>query len=123
MMNYQKKNMLLLGIKSALIYKKNLIASLFLDSDPVYNKNNLNAKIKPHGDEVTDIYDKKNSDSSLQSYFFSHTVISLDTVFKKDDNYPKMFLKESKYIEKKVIRHISDNLSDFSYFSDEFDEE
>ena len=123
MMNYQKKNMLLLGIKSALIYKKNLIASLFLDSDPVYNKNNLNAKIKPHGDEVTDIYNKKNSDSRLQSYLFSHTVISLDTVFKKDDNYPKMFLKESKYIEKKVIRHISDNLSDFSYFSDEFDEE
>ena len=115
--------MLLLRIKSALIHKKNLIASLFLDSDPVYNKNNLNAKIKPHGDEVTDIYDKKNSDSRLQSYFFSHTVISLDTVFKKDDNYPKMFLKESKYIEKKVIRHISDNLSDFSYFSDEFDEE
>ena len=116
--------MLLLRIKSALIYIKNLIASLFLDSDPVYNKNNLNAKIKPHGDEVTDIYDKKNSDSRLQSYFFSHTVISLDTVFKKDDNYySKMFLKERKYIEKKVIRHISDNLSDFSYFSDEFDEE
>ena len=57
--------MLLLRIKSALIHKKNLIASLFLDSDPVYNKNNLNAKIKPHGDEVTDIYNKKNSDSRL----------------------------------------------------------
>ena len=51
--------MLLLRIKSALIYIKNLIASLFLDSDPVYNKKNLNAKIKPHSDEVTDIYDKK----------------------------------------------------------------
>ena len=40
---------------------------------------------------------------------------------KKDDNYyPQVFLKESKYIEKKVIRHINDDLSDFS-LSDEFD--
>ena len=33
-----------------------------------------------------------------------------------------MFLKQSKYIEKKVIRHIKDNLSDFSS-SDEPDKE
>ena len=33
-----------------------------------------------------------------------------------------MFLKECKYIEKKVVMHINDNLSDFSY-SDESDEE
>ena len=33
-----------------------------------------------------------------------------------------MFLKECRYIEKKVIRHINDNLSDFSY-SDDPDEE
>ena len=40
---------------------------------------------------------------------------------KKDDNYyPQVFLKECKYIEKKVIRHINDDLSDFS-LSDEFD--
>ena len=32
---------------------------------------------------------------------------------KKDDNYyPQVFLKECKYIEKKVIRHINDDLSD-----------
>ena len=30
-----------------------------------------------------------------------------------------VFLKECKYIEKKVIRHISENLSDFSSDSDE----
>ena len=34
----------------------------------------------------------------------------------------EVFLKECKYIEKKVFMHISDNLSDFSS-DDEFDEE
>ena len=29
------------------------------DSDPVYNKDYLKTKIKSHGDEVTDFYDKK----------------------------------------------------------------
>ena len=29
------------------------------DSDPVYNKNYLKTKMKPHGDEVTDLYGKK----------------------------------------------------------------
>ena len=44
-------------------------------------------------------------------------VISLDSALKKDENYyPQVFLKESKYIKKKVIRFFSDNLSDFSCF-------
>ena len=30
-----------------------------------------------------------------------------------------MLLKECKYIEKKVVRQIYKNLSDFSYFSDD----
>ena len=29
------------------------------DSDPVYNQNYLKTRIKSHGDEVTDFYDKK----------------------------------------------------------------
>ena len=29
------------------------------DSEPVYNKERLKTKIKSHGDEVTDLYDKK----------------------------------------------------------------
>ena len=50
-------------------------------------------------------------------------VISLDSALKKDESsYPQVFLKECKFIEKKVIRHINDNLSDFST-SDESDEE
>ena len=82
------------------------------DSEPFYNKNYLKTKIKSHGDEVTGFYD--------------HTclaVISLDSALKKDENYYlQVFLKECKYTEKKLIRHINDNLSDFSS-SDESDEE
>ena len=29
------------------------------DSEPVYNKNYLKTKIKSHGDDVTEVYDKK----------------------------------------------------------------
>ena len=49
-------------------------------------------------------------------------VISLDSALKKDNYYPQVFLKECKYIEEKVVRHISDNLNDLSSF-DESDEE
>ena len=42
-------------------------------------------------------------------------VISLDSALKKDNTYyQQVFLKECKYIEKKVVRHINDNLNDFS---------
>ena len=51
------------------------------------------------------------------------TVISSDSGLRKNKNYcPQVFLKECKYIEKKVIRHINNNLSEFSY-SDESDKE
>ena len=50
-------------------------------------------------------------------------VISLDSALKKDDHYySQVLLKECKYITKKVIRHLNDNLSDFSS-SNEYDEE
>ena len=46
----------------------------------------------------------------------------MDSALKKDENYYlQVFLKEFKYIEKKVIRHINNNLSDFSS-SDESDD-
>ena len=89
-----------------------------IDSESVYNKEFLKTKIKSHGDEVTDFYDKKISNHTCLA------VISLDSALKKNDNYyPQVFLKECKYIEKKVIRHINDNLSDFSYSFDESYEE
>ena len=91
------------------------------DSEPVSNENFLKTKIKSHGDEVTDFYNKK-----IPKVDSNHTclaVISLDSVLKKDNNYyPQVFLKECKYIEKKVIRHINDYLSDLSS-SNESDEE
>ena len=59
----------------------------------------------------------------MDSYHISLAVISLDSALKKNENYYlEVFLKECKYIEKKVIRHIDDNLIDFSS-SDESDEE
>ena len=52
------------------------------DSKPIYNKKYLETKVKSHGDEVTDFYNKK-----LQ--------ISLDCGLKKDGSYyPQVFLKE-----------------------------
>ena len=48
----------------------------------------------------------------------------MDSALKKNDNYyPQVFLKEGNWIEKKLTRHINDNLSDFSYSSDEPDEQ
>ena len=91
------------------------------DSKPVYNKRVLKTKIKSHGDEVTDFYDKQIP--KLDSYRNCLAVISLDSALKKDDNYYwQVFLKECRYIEKKLIRHINDSLSSFSS-SDESDEE
>ena len=41
-------------------------------------------------------------------------VVSLDSALNKDGNYyPQVFLKEFKYIKKKVIGYINDNLSEF----------
>ena len=69
--------------------------------EPLYNRNVLKTKIKSHGDEVPDFYDKK-----IPKVDSSHAclrVISLDSALKKDNNYyPQMFLKECKYIQKKT---------------------
>ena len=81
----------------------------------------MKTKIKSHGDEVTDFCDKRFP--KVDSSHACLAAIRLDSALKKDGNYyPQVFLKECKYIEKKGIRHINDNLSDFSS-SDESDEE
>ena len=65
----------------------------------------MKIKIKSHGNEVTDFYDKKVP--KVDSNHICLVVISLDSVPKKDGNYGRqVFLK--------VIRHINDNFSDFS---------
>ena len=69
-------------------------------SKPVYNKCLLKTKINSHGDKVRHFYDFY--DPKVDSNHTCLAVISLDSALKKDDNYyPKVFLKECKYIEKK----------------------
>ena len=51
------------------------------DSNPVYNKEFLKTKIKSHGDEVTDFYDKKNA--KVDSNHTCLAVISLDAALSK----------------------------------------
>ena len=56
-----------------------------VDSEPVCNKDFLKIKIKSHGDEVTDFYDKK-----IPKVDSNHTclaVIKLDSALRKDENY------------------------------------
>ena len=66
-----------------------------LHSEPVNNKNYLKTKIKSHGDEVTDFYNKK-----IPKLNSNHTCLAtawLDSALKKDDNYyPQVYLKECK---------------------------
>ena len=80
-------------------------------------KKNLKTKIKSHGDEVTDFYDKE-----IPKVDSDHTclaVISLDSALKKDENYyPQLFLKECKYIKKNFVRHVFDDLESSSDDSD-----
>ena len=59
--------------------------------------------------KVTDLYDKK-----FPKVDSNHTClaeISLNSVLNKHGNYYlQVFLKDCKYIEKKVIRHIIDDI-------------
>ena len=72
----------------------------------------METKTKYHDDEVTDFYDKRIP--KVDSNYTCLAVISLDSALKKDDSYYlQVFLKECKYIERKVLRHINENLSDF----------
>ena len=68
----------------------------------------MKTKTKFYGHEATNFHDNY------------HTVISLDYIIKSNESfYQQMFLKECKYIEKKVIRHISDDLQSSPDESDE----
>ena len=98
-----------------------LILKKEFDSEPVCHKHYLITQIKPHGDEVTNFYNKKIP--KLNPTHICLAGIRLDSALKKGYKYYlQVFLKEHKYTENKVIRHINDNLSDFSYSSDESDE-
>ena len=93
-----------------------------LDSQPAFNKEYLKTKIKSNGHKVTDFHDKK-----ISMVNFSYTclaVISLDSAFKKNENYyTQVLLKECKYIKTKVIRYITDDFESSSEDLDNSDEE
>ena len=89
-----------------------LISKKQFDSKPAYQKNFMKTKIKSHSVEVTDFYNKEIP--KVDSIHTCLAVISLDSDLKKDDSYyPQVFLKECKYSEKKIDRHLHDNLIDF----------
>ena len=109
------KNIILFGIKSALISEKKLIESLSIRK-LFENQNKISCQWSYK------FYDRKIS--KLDSNHNCLAVISLDSTLQENNNYyRKMFLKECKYIEKNVFMHIHDNLSKFSYSSKESDEE
>ena len=90
------------------------------DSEPAYNKNLLKTKVQSHGDKVTDFYDKEIP--KLDSNHTCLAVISFDSALNKYGNYyPQVFLKDCKYIKKKVIRHITGDLESSSDDSDDSD--
>ena len=79
----------------------------------------MKTKIKAHGAEVIDFYDK-----TFPKVDYNDTclaVINLDSALKKSENYySKAIFKVCKYVQKKVARPINGNLSDFPS-SDESD--
>ena len=80
----------------------------------------MKTKIRSHSDDATDFHDKKRPKVGSNQTCFA--VINIDSALKKDENYYlQVFLKDSKYIEKekKIIRHIIDDLEDFPDGSDE----
>ena len=75
----------------------------------------MKTKIKYFSDQNTDFYDKEVL--KVDSNYTCLTVIRLNFTLENDENYyPQVLLKKCKYIKKKVIRHINDNLSDFSNY-------
>ena len=72
----------LLGIYKIIWDKFNIAVKKEFDSKPVYNKEVLKIKIKSHGDEAKDFYDKKIS--KVDSNYTYLAVISLYSALKKD---------------------------------------
>ena len=78
---------------------KNTICKEF-DSDPVYNKKYLKAKIKSYNGKInTNFHNDKIPKEGSQCICLS--VILINSVFRTSKNYyPEMFLEECKYVVK-----------------------
>ena len=86
------------------------------------SKRFLKPKIKSCCDEVTDFWD--NEAPKDDSCHTCSAVISLNFALIKDENYySQVFLKECKYIEKKVVGHVIDDFESSSDDSYDFHEE
>ena len=78
---------------------KNIIYKEF-DSDPVYNKKYLKAKIKSYNGKInTNFHNNKIPKEGSQCICLSEILIN--SVFRTSKNYyPEMFLEECKYVVK-----------------------
>ena len=104
-----------------LLQKHDVIKDKVHNNEPVCNEEYLKVKIKSHGYEVTNFY-KKEIPKVDPFCGTSLAVISLESVLKKDENcYPQVFLKECKYINKKVFRDIIDDSESYFNVSDDSD--
>ena len=91
------------------------------DSKLVYNKSLLKTKIQFYCDEATSFKDKEIP--KVDSYYNCLVVISLNSALKKDENYyQQVFLKKCKYIKKKLIWNIIDDLESSYDDSDDSDQ-
>ena len=73
-----------------------------IDSELVYNKKFLETKLKSYSDETTDFHNKEIPKAGSNCICLAVTTI--DSALNRDENYyPKAFLKECKYIEKKLF--------------------
>ena len=77
---------------------KNIIEKEF-DSDPVYNKKYLKAKIKSYNGKIdTNCYNKKKYEKKVLN-FICLSVILIDSVFRTGKNYySQVFLEECKLL-------------------------
>ena len=74
--------------------------------------------MKSYGDDVIFYYDKEIPQGVADYTYLA--VISVRSALKKDENYyPQVFLKECKYIEKQLVKHISESKEIHSRDSDE----
>ena len=81
------------------------------DGRPVYDQNYFKTKTK-YDNEVTDFCNKKIP--KLDSNHTCLAVLTLDSALKKMIVIiRRVFLKQCRYIEEKVVRHIHDTFSDF----------
>ena len=88
------------------------MASKKIDSEPVYNEEYLQAKIKSYNENInTNFHNNKIPEEGSQ--FVCLSVILIDSVFQSGKNYyPQVFLEECKYVvkQKKMSECITDDI-------------